>query len=500
MITVRQANDTVYGGDGDDVIATQDEDPQFGDQLYGDAGNDTISGANTNDQLYGGTGNDQLSGGGNTDTLDGGEGNDALDGGAGNDLLYGGDGDDLINAGAGNDTSFGGAGADTFLLQDPLAVTTIFGGEAGVDFDTLDLGSQTAGVSILYTGAEAGTITGAALAPSTFQEIENLVLTTGNDTVDASADTAGIYVSDAGGADTILGGSGNDTVFAGGGDDSVAGGSGNDSLSGGAGNDTLSGGAGADTLSGGAGADSLAGGDGDDAIDLGAMDGVADFVALRNGDDRDTVTAFEGPVNNGDGTYTGLDQLDVSDLTDATGQPVNTADVVVSDDGAGNAVLTFPNGESVTLIGIAPSALGTPAALVAIGIPPTPDLVVDGTGGNDAMTPGYVDAQGDIVDGADGLADTIFGYGGNDSIQAGLGNDVVFGGTGNDLIAGDAGDDTLDGGAGDDALSGGDGNDTVGGDLGNDTLFGGAGDDLLDGGAGDDTVDAGAGDDRCRRQ
>jgi Ca2+-binding RTX toxin-like protein len=53
---------------------------------------------------------------------------------------------------------------------------------------------------------------------------------------------------------------------------------------------------------------------------------------------------------------------------------------------------------------------------------------VDGTSGDDIMLPGFVDAQNDTIDGADGNNDEIYGYEGNDQISAGAGNDTVFGG------------------------------------------------------------------------
>ena len=59
---------------------------------------------------------------------------------------------------------------------------------------------------------------------------------------------------------------------------------------------------------------------------------------------------------------------------------------------------------------------------------PGPDGIVQGTEQDDVIGAGYVDMQGDGVDGADGLDDTIV---------AGGGNDTVFGGDGNDLIVGD---------------------------------------------------------------
>lgn len=141
----------------------------------------------------------------------------------------------------------------------------------------------------------------------------------------------------------------------------------------------------------------------------------------------------------------------------------------------------------------------------------TPDGIVNGTGGNDAIAPEYRDAQGDIVDGSDGLDDVILGGAGNDVINAGLGNDsvdgedgndrveggagtdVLEGGAGADSLAGDADDDTLSGGSGNDLLEGGDGLDRLSGGAGADQLYGGDGDDSLLGEEGDDTLIGGAG-------
>jgi hypothetical protein len=113
--------------------------------------------------------------------------------------------------------------------------------------------------------------------------------------------------------------------------------------------------------------------------------------------------------------------------------------------------------------------------------------IVEGTGSNDTMRIGFVDADGDIIDGADGLDDNIQGMGGNDTINAGQGNDTIDGGSGKDTIDGGSGNDTIDGGAGNDTIDGGSGNDTIDGGAGNDTLRGGGGNDTLTGGSGNDT-------------
>ncbi len=86
-------------------------------------------------------------------------------------------------------------------------------------------------------------------------------------------------------------------------------------------------------------------------------------------------------------------------------------------------------------------------------------------------------------------AELMFGFDGNDSLEAKGGDDWLYGGAGNDLLAGGQGDDFLQGEAGQDDLFGGAGRDRLDGGLGNDRIRGGAGDDwiLLSGGS-DDVV------------
>ncbi|MBS1887757.1 MAG: hypothetical protein JSU06_11280 [Actinobacteria bacterium] len=65
------------------------------------------------------------------------------------------------------------------------------------------------------------------------------------------------------------------------------------------------------------------------------------------------------------------------------------------------------------------------------------------------------------------------------TIRGGPGNDVLIGGAGNDLLIGGAGDDELVGRAGDDVLIGGPGNDVLIGGPGEDKLIGGPGHNIL---------------------
>ena len=72
--------------------------------MGGGTGNDTLWGGDGNDLMYGHDGNDTLVGGDGDDTLFGGAGNDTLVAGDGTSELWGGEGDDqLVAADNGND-------------------------------------------------------------------------------------------------------------------------------------------------------------------------------------------------------------------------------------------------------------------------------------------------------------------------------------------------------------------------------------------------------------
>jgi hypothetical protein len=102
------------------------------DQIFANGGNDVVRAGGGDDRVFGGLGND---------TLSGDAGGDVLDGGVGNDAVFGGSGNDTITLGAGVDLIDGGADRDTVIVRDGQASagSTLFGGEGGDDFDTLDL-------------------------------------------------------------------------------------------------------------------------------------------------------------------------------------------------------------------------------------------------------------------------------------------------------------------------------------------------------------------------
>ena len=121
--------------------------------VFGGAGNDTISLDNVAPpagqalppaHLFGGSGNDTLTGGAGADQLFGDAGNDSLNGSDGNDTLNGGAGNDTVVGGKGTDTAFLGAGNDTFIWNDGEGSDTVEG-EAG--FDTLVFNGKDATLS-----------------------------------------------------------------------------------------------------------------------------------------------------------------------------------------------------------------------------------------------------------------------------------------------------------------------------------------------------------------
>ncbi|ALI56295.1 Hint domain-containing protein [Celeribacter marinus] len=300
------------------------------------AGDDTFTGGSGNDAVYGGDG---------ADTITLGAGGDYAEGGAGNDTIYGDAGEDWIEGGTGNDTLYGGDDADTFFYSDGWGSDTVFGGAGISDADTLDFSNVTTDVTVTFSDWEDGTATSGADSVN-FDNIEAIRGGSGADTIDASPDGSGLLLDGGDGGDTIIGGSGDDELYGGDGVDTLFGGAGNDAIDGGRGDDTITGGAGDDTITSSNGQDTM---------------------VFADGFGNDIITDFDFTDSNSDG-YTD-DQLDVSALTDSDGNPVNAWDVVVSDDGLGNAVLTFPNGESITLTGIAPTQVDGAQQMHAIGIP-----------------------------------------------------------------------------------------------------------------------------------
>lgn len=135
---------TIYGGPGDDSIGGN---AGYGDELYGQGGDDWIRGHSGNDLLDGGRGDDTMRSGAGNDVVLGGVGSDLLVGRRGDDRMRGGDGADRIVGGAGKDVLRGEAGPD-FLDSDDGVRDEVYGGP-GYDAARTDKRDRVSGVEEL---------------------------------------------------------------------------------------------------------------------------------------------------------------------------------------------------------------------------------------------------------------------------------------------------------------------------------------------------------------
>jgi hypothetical protein len=123
--------------------------------LYGDAGNDVLTGGAGGDRLFGGGGNDVLTGGLGNDVLAGGLGNDRLTDAAGSNILIGGAGSDRLTGGTGGDLLVGGS---TAFDLDPTELRALLaewssGGTYESRIAHLTAGGGANGPAILVPGA-----------------------------------------------------------------------------------------------------------------------------------------------------------------------------------------------------------------------------------------------------------------------------------------------------------------------------------------------------------
>lgn len=398
-----QGNDTIYGGQGDDLIGFYSASGQSNVGLVvppavgganqgnnwvnGNKGNDTIVGINTGDSLYGGQDNDSIVGVGSLSYLSGDDGNDTLRienptgsispfdpqtalvgvtqvtmmGGAGNDSIIGpigrfGEGQNFLDGGAGNDTIMSFAAEDTLL-----------GGE-GDDFLSTNTSAQltTQGINSSLSGFAGGSVLDGG---------------PGNDTL------VSIFASD-----SLFGGEGNDSLL----------GRRFSIMDGGDGNNTLNGGewlrTGTTPLE-----VSLFGGAGNDLI-IGAQGTITNVIAGGGGND----TIVLGTTND----------ILLSDTANMLGDDSITA---------ANLQFFSEGNEGVSITNL------------------EGNNTVEGSERNDLIITGSGN-------------DLLLGGAGDDTLLGGGGNDFLFGGSGNDLLDGGPGDDTLEGGFGVNTLVGGEGN------------------------------------------
>jgi Ca2+-binding RTX toxin-like protein len=450
---------------------------------FGLAGNDSLALDEVNGvlpaaELFGGAGNDTLTGGSGVDRLFGEGGNDTLLGKGGDDLLFGGAGSDTLTGGNGNDQVFGEGGNDR-IIWNPGDDTDL--NEGGDGIDTIEINGGNA--SEVFTATPNGTrVRFDRVTPAPFSldigTAGNLVLNMngGDDSFTGSNGLASLITL------TVDGGPGNDTIIGGDGDDRLLGGDGNNTLIGGRGNDTLLGGAGNDTFvwNPGDGSDTIEGGDGADTLQFNGANIAENFDLSARSSGRLRLSRDVGNIVM---DVNGVEQVNLSELggadtttvNDLTGTGVTSVQLDLSNpaasgvgDGAVDSVIV--NGtagdDSVTLSGSGSSVLvtGLAASVGISGSEATDRLTVQGLGGSDTLNAAQTPA-GSISLTLDGGAgrDTLVGSTGDDTLIGGDGADTLIGGRGNDVLQGGAGSDVFvwNPGDGSDVVEGGDGVDTL---------------------------------------
>jgi len=431
----------VFGLAGNDTISLDEANGALPKaNLYGGAGNDTLTGGSGNDLLFGDAGNDTLLGKGGFDLLFGGAGNDSLTGGAGDDQAFGQAGNDRMiwNPGDGSDLNEGGAGNDTVEVN---------GGNISETFTATANGSR-----VRFDRTDPGPF---------FVDIgtsENLVVNMngGDDKFSASnglATLIQITVDGGTGNDTIRGGDGADRLLGGDGDDFIDGNGGSDTANLGAGNDTFQWdpGDGSDVVEGGEGLDTMIfnGGNGNDNIDLSANGSRLRLFRVQGTVTMDTDGVEQVGVN----ALDGADTITINDLTGTAVAEVNvdlgeSLGATTGDGAIDNVVVNgTDDNDGISVTGDAASGisvLGLAAQVNVLHADPTDKLTVQALAGDDAVDAAGMDA-GLISFLSDGGA-------GDDNLIGSNGDDTLLGGDGDDVLSGGPGVDVLDGGPGDNVL------------------------------------------------
>jgi len=497
LVTAKAAALLAYGGSGGDTFKASVND---GNATYdGQAGTDTYdlsatsanatvslllgtstSGQTGSDKLVSienvisGSGADTITGDGNANVITGGAGNDMIDGGDGNDTF-------IATVGDGNDSYTGGLGTDTY-----------------------DLSGTTAGATVnLLTGTSTSAQTGS----DTLSGVENVVGSSGNDTITGDGNASSFIGFDndgnnkydgRGGIDTLdlsrtkvtqivslaagtvrlsAGGVVKDTLVIASGNsaatfinsiENIIGGEGNDSFAGDAGANLLVGGLGNDSLDGranlaGLGADTMIGGLGNDTY---TVNNANDVIIENGGEGTDTVQAKA--------SYTLAAGVEVEVLrvaaTVTTGLTLTGnefahsiiggthSDTLVG--GVGNDTLADAGSGALSAADTMKGGLGDDTYIIGN----SGDVVVENVGeGTDTVfsrvdydltaSPTLQNSEIEILRVAGGVAAGLM-------LKGNAFSHSIIGGAGADTLIGGSGSDTLDGSVGADILTGGLGADT----------------------------------------
>lgn len=507
-------------------VSTANNDTFYGtnaaNTLYGLVGNDTLYGYDGDDTLYGGNDNDIIWAGRDNDTLYGESGNDTLRGETGNDILSAGPGGDFAYGGAGNDTYAYTSGNDVYSEYNSTGTDKIVL-PSGIDVNDLTLYRSNA-FSLSIVVGDLGTIEIPKFYQYANYRIEQIELSDSS-TIDLTTlSTMTFYGSD---ASEDLKGQNNvdETIFGLAGDDRLYGYSGNDTLDGGVGNDKVYGGYGDDTYVFSPGFDILTDSGGDD------------LLIIPEGYTFDDMQFFK----DGYGLKIGLDGLGQANLDH---QFYSTSNIIEN--------LYFEeNDTTVDLTSVQIQSRGTSGNdyLSGVTIGGSPDDIMNGMEGNDALSGGigndtYIFSEGiDLISDTGGVDTILFWEGWSPEdvsvyrsannyliVEDAEGNQIisqehftragrsveyvefsdstvwdllnmtveVWGTDGNDAInvgvpedqvfRGFAGNDTIQGYTGNDFLDGGSGNDTLYGKGGNDMYLYTSGLDTINDTSGADTL------------
>jgi Ca2+-binding RTX toxin-like protein len=410
---------------------------------------DTINSLSGDGTAYDSDKNDQ-------DLMIGNDQNNTLKGGAGEDLIYGGIGKDVLEGGDGKDTVYGGKGDDEITLGNK---------DEGID----EQGNDTYKIQMTWTGTESSNnifirdadASGALSINGTVVSgvAQRIVI---NGTVLPNDWVLGNYyihtginefiitnkrygtISNTGTIDnkifipytsqnqrSFLGITLSNDITGSSGADNLSGDEFSQRIEGGAGNDTIFGGGGNDSLFGQSGADSVRGGNGLDTYYYVLGDGADTIVDQGVTGESDSIRITG--VNSTQATYTRTgttDDVRISFLN-------NTTDSILLSRGlegnTGNSIETvvFINDNVIrsadwvrTTVLTASQTTGNDTIKAFTGVAAT----INGGAGNDSLTG---DSLADSLNG-DAGNDTIKGEAGNDSMRGGLGADSLVGGQGND--------------------------------------------------------------------
>ena len=440
----------VFARGGADVVTLDETNgPLPKANLFGDAGNDILTGGSGNDSLFGGAGGDVLFGKGGNDTMFGSADGDRLVGGTGDDEAFGESGNDRMvwDPGDGSDLNEGGDGDDVVRVNGAAAGETFTAAPNGnrVRFDRtspapffIDIGTSET-LEVKGNGGDDSFTGAVGLAP-----LIKLIVNGGF------------------GNDTINGGDGDDHLEGGFGDDLIDGNKGNDNAALGDGEDTFvwDPGDGSDVIEGQGGLDKLVfnGAGASENVDITATGSrvrffrdVANITMDMDDVERIDFNALGGNDNITVNNLAGTDVSEVNlNLAAALGGTTGDAleDVVtVNASNAADAVTVQPSTTGYAVSGLAAIVnVNTPEALLDA-------LHVNLLAGGDTFTAaglpnGVTQLQ---VDGGAG-ADSITGSGGNDVLLGANGADTLNGGDGDDVLIGGPDTDVLNGGGGSNTL------------------------------------------------